>query len=423
MSPIKIDKARDWSLRTPCAVFYGVLASNLRDVIDPSISTACTDGKVIRWNPDFVSGLTDEEVRFVLLHEAMHCGLGHFWRLPISTDGNKAGDYAINAILSRIPGTKMPAGGLLDARFSNMAEEEILAAIAQKPEPEQEQEEPEQAEDGGGDFGRPSKNNGQQEAADGQGEDEDGSGQQEAADGQGEPKDGQGEAKDEGGCGGFSEPAPDAPDEEGIQDRWEAAVLQADYVSKSLGQGNAPAEMQRMIDAVKISSVSWKNEMADFVRSQIASRSDWSRSSRRMAGAPVIYPRRKKDRPGLVVFVRDTSGSIDGKILSEFNSHIETAMAETGCAALVIDADAVVCGEYRLEAGDTVPQTAQGGGGTDFRPAFDRAAALAEDGEQIAGLVYLTDLEGTEPDGADFPVLWLCTGSATARTGRTVKIK
>jgi predicted metal-dependent peptidase len=199
--------------------------------------------------------------------------------------------------------------------------------------------------------------------------------------------------------------------------------LQADYVSKSLGQGNAPAEMQRMIDAVKISSVSWKNEMADFVRSQIASRSDWSRSSRRMAGAPVIYPRRKKDRPGLVVFVRDTSGSIDGKILSEFNAHIETAMAETGCSALVLDADAVVCGEYRLEAGDTVPQTAQGGGGTDFRPAFDRAAALAEEGETIAGLIYLTDLEGAEPESADFPVLWLCTSNATARTGRTVKIK
>ena len=142
-----------------------------------------------------------------------------------------------------------------------------------------------------------------------------------------------------------------------------------------------------------------------------------------MAGAPVIYPRRKKDRPGLVVFVRDTSGSIDRKILSEFNAHIETAMAETGCSALVIDADAVVCGEHRLEAGDTVPQTAQGGGGTDFRPAFARVAALAEEGEQIAGLVYLTDLEGTEPDSADFPVLWLCTGSATARTGRTVKIK
>jgi predicted metal-dependent peptidase len=410
MNPIKIDKARDWALRTPCAVFYGVLASNLRDVMDATIPTACTDGKVIRWNPEFVAGLTDEEVRFVLLHEAMHCGLGHFWRLPISTDGNKAGDYAINSILSRIAGTKMPAGGLLDARFANMAEEEILAAIAQKPQPDEDE-----GEDG--DEGE------QGQAEDGQGQAEGADGQQEAADGPGEPQEGQGEAEDEGGCGGFSEPAPDAPNEEGMQDRWEAAVLQADYVSKSLGQGNAPAEMQRMIDAVKISSVSWKNEMADFVRSQIASRSDWSRSSRRMAGAPVIYPRRKKDRPGLVVFVRDTSGSIDGKILSEFNAHIETAMSETGCSALVIDADAVVCGEYRLEAGDTVPQTAQGGGGTDFRPAFDRAASLAEDGETIAGLVYLTDLEGAEPDSADFPVLWLCTGNATARTGRTVKIK
>lgn len=380
---IKIDKARDWSLRTPAAIFYGVLASNLRDVSDSSIPTACTDGKMIRWNEKFLSALTDEEVRFVLLHEAMHCGLGHFWRLPVNADGNRAGDYAINMILHKIPGLKMPSGGLLDARFDGMAEEEILSVLLRE---------------------KKKQNDGQKKD------------QQQ----QSEPKNGQ--QADEGGCGGFTEAAEDVGEEE-MQEKWEGAVMQADFVSKTLGQGSAPGEMQRMIDAVKIQSVSWKNEMADFIRSSVSCRSDWSRSSRRMATASVIHPRRKKDAPATVVFVRDTSGSVDGTVLSEFNAHIETAIAETGCPAVVIDADADILAEYSIQPGDEIPQQAKGGGGTDFRPAFVRVAEMADAGEQIAGVVYLTDLDGPQPDSSEFPTLWLSTTGKKAATGRTVHIK
>ena len=69
--PIAIDRARWWTLSNPATVFYGSLATHLVDVLDESIPTAATDGKRILWNPDFVARLTDEEVRFVLLHEAL----------------------------------------------------------------------------------------------------------------------------------------------------------------------------------------------------------------------------------------------------------------------------------------------------------------------------------------------------------------
>jgi hypothetical protein len=42
--------------------------------------------------------------------------------------------------------------------------------------------------------------------------------------------------------------------------------------------------------------------------------------------------------------------------------------------------------------------------------------------EGIAGIVYLTDLEGPEPDETDVPTLWLSTTTKVAQTGRTVAI-
>lgn len=393
--PIAIDRARDWALRSPHAVFYGVLASNLADVMDDTIATACTDGKVIRWSPKFVASLTEEEVRFVLLHETLHCAQGHFWRLPANQDGNIAGDYAINATLAKVAGIKAPAGALLDAKFADMAEEEILSALA-KPEPEDEQ-------------GQPNDDKGE-----GQGEGQ----------GQGEPQKGQGQPDaDAGGCGSFCEPAPDAPEaKQTMAEKWQGAIMQADFVAKSTGAGSAPADMQRLIDAARVTSPDWKQEMADFVKSAVSQRNDWSRSARRMATAPCIYPRRRADQVGQIVFVRDTSGSVDGAVLNAFNALIESAMADTSCSAIVIDADASVRAEYRLAAGDAVPATAKGGGGTAFQPAFDRIAGIIEAGDAVAGVVYLTDLEGPQADACDLPVLWLCTTSNVADFGRTVKV-
>jgi predicted metal-dependent peptidase len=399
-APISIDKARDWALRTPHAVFYGVLASNLRDIMDTSIQTAATDGKVIKWNPDFIARLSDEEVRGVLLHETMHCALSHFWRLPITRKGNVAGDYAINSILTKIPGLKLPAGCLLDAKFDGMAEEEILAALAQKKQEEEKEGE------------------GDKQDSPAEGQDKPAKGDK----GDGEGQDSQGQ--DEGGCGAFEAPAPDAPDaKQTLAEKWEGAILQADYVAKSSGAGDAPAEMQRIIDAVRVISPAWKQEMAEFIKSAVSSRNDWSRSTRRMATARVIYPRKRVDGMETVVFVRDTSGSIDGQILNEFNALVESALADTECSAVIIDADASVNAEYRLARGETVPQTAKGGGGTDFRPAFNRIAEMVEAGEQVAGVVYLTDLEGPQPDSVEVPTLWLCTTENKARTGRTVRVK
>ena len=140
-----IDKARYWALTTPTAAFYGSLAGNLSDVIADRVPTAATDGTRIIWNPTWVATLTEQEVRFVLLHETLHCAHNHFDRLPHTEEGNVAGDYAINATLEKIAGITMPKGGLRDVKYDDMAEEEILTALRKQPKPQQGQKSPRQA--------------------------------------------------------------------------------------------------------------------------------------------------------------------------------------------------------------------------------------------------------------------------------------
>jgi predicted metal-dependent peptidase len=396
---LRIDRARWWALSSPAAVFYGALATHLVDVIDESVKTAETDGKRIIWNPTFVAGLTDEELRFVLIHEVLHCAHGHLWRLPPTPQANRAGDYAINRVLQGIAGIAMPAGCLLDPRFDDLSEEEILAALGREAQPQPGNGKPSPGAGGGKPQPQPGK---------------------------GQPDDEQTDSSDPGGCGGFT--APDkTPNPQGktLAEKWEQAVIQAEFTAKTLGKGNAPADLKRILDRIRATEVDWKREVADFARNTISASADWSRSTRRMATAPVIYPRRKRDRVGCLLVVRDTSGSIDNKLCAEFSAQVTQVIADLQCRAIVLDVDTRLHAEYRLEPGDECPSNARGGGGTAFTPAFDRLAELQDEGEDIAGVLYLTDLDGEFPDNPpDVPTLWVAYGTTRAAPfGRTLHVK
>jgi len=425
----RIAKARVWAMESTNrdVVFYGAAACNLADVLDESTPTASTNGRVIKWGPDFVRGLYangalrgDCRLRFVLLHEVLHCAHGHFWRLPLTDEGNVAGDYAINRVLRGLPGIEAPEGALDDRKYDGLSEEEILKALRQQPQPQQ-----------GGNPG-PQGDEGDDDGAPQDGDGDEGEGQDTPGDGKPGKSQGNGPGKpaDKGGCGGFEAPADDKPAAgdgkpgETLKDEWDRNVTQAAQTAQALAQGNLPAAAKRLLDRVAAKArPDWRAETAEFVRASISSVPDWSRQARRTATAPVIYPRRKRDDLGAVVFVRDTSGSISPAQVAAFNSHVANVIADTGCSAIVLDADAAVQAEYRLSPGDELPARAEGGGGTDFRPAFARVDELVAEGERIAGVVYLTDLMGRHPDTApDLPVLWAATTDRTAPSGRTVRI-
>src|SRR5258706_1730907 len=137
------------------------------------VKPAATDEKCIRWTPDFAGKLTDEEIRFILLHETLHCAHQHLWRLPHDQNGNVAGDYCINRTLAAIEGMSMPKGGLdCPPEFDGLAEEEIYARL-----PPSEGEENEQGS-ACGDFTAPADD--AEEPGDQPGDGSDGAGDQDS---------------------------------------------------------------------------------------------------------------------------------------------------------------------------------------------------------------------------------------------------
>jgi predicted metal-dependent peptidase len=395
----RIDRARWWALRNE--PFYGSLAMRLPDVIDPSTETAHTNGREIAWNPAFVEKLTDEELRFVLLHETLHCAHQHMWRLPADERGNVAGDHEINLTLQAIQGVSMPEGGLADPQYRDMACEEILGSL---PEPE------------------PGDSGGEGDGGDGQ-------------PGKGQSQSGAGQPGKPDPCGSFGPPSADPSGEsqgdaaaeaqasQELRDAWDGAVIQAAQAAQAMGVGTIPGDLQRILDKIRHQSIDWRREMADFVKDAMSTRNDWSRSSRRHAWQPVIYPRKRADELGKVVFVRDTSGSVNDRQLSAYSALITECIAETGCTGVLIDADARIRAEYELSSYEPCPLTAKGGGGTDFRPVFDRVDELVAMGDHVAGIVYITDLQGPAPVTSEIPTLWLATTDLTGPFGRTVKIE
>ena len=414
---MKLDRARWWLLtQKEDLIFYSQLVMGLDDAIGDSIvdgngetqkvEKAKTDCKKIVWNPEYLASLTDEQVRGALIEMALHPALGHPWRLPVNGKSNKAGDIEINMILNKVkekgvfidlPPNHVPFDG-----YDNKVYEEIYHLL---------EDEPSQNKNPGSDSGDSGDEDGPGDFTDPEGQKND------------DDEDGKGEGK-----GGNKSDGDGSGKQDSTRDQWERRVIQAGMAAKATSQGDLPADLQRMLNDRLALKIDWRQETANFIKNCLSTKNDYTRAARRHAWQSVIYPRKKRDNVSLVVFIRDTSGSVSDEICAFFNSHIEQCLDEMGCQGIVLDCDAAVHAEYVVGNGMPVPKRAKGGGGTDFRPAFERIKEIIERGEQLAGIVYLTDLYGDFPQPSEVPdslnVLWLSvTKDLQAPFGRTVYVE
>ena len=103
---------------------------------DRSVSTACTDGRRIHYNPDFMGKLTTPERRFVLMHELMHILLMHPVRAG-SRDPelyNVAADIVVNDICVRLApklGMEQIKGGIYATVRPDQSAEDIYGLLQQ----------------------------------------------------------------------------------------------------------------------------------------------------------------------------------------------------------------------------------------------------------------------------------------------------
>ena len=103
--------------------------------IDDTIDTARTNGKDVRYSPDYLATLLDKEVRGLILHEAGHKAYQHLilWQALYKEDperANKACDYVLNIGIHDLDpyenDIKLPEGALLDFKYRGMDSKQIF---------------------------------------------------------------------------------------------------------------------------------------------------------------------------------------------------------------------------------------------------------------------------------------------------------
>jgi predicted metal-dependent peptidase len=100
----------------------------------PVKTAAVINQKAIYFNQEFVEGLRDDEVVFLLAHELLHCILNHFDR-SISLENynqhlwNIACDYTVNRLLVKHKIGYKIQGALYDSKYDEMTSEQIYADL------------------------------------------------------------------------------------------------------------------------------------------------------------------------------------------------------------------------------------------------------------------------------------------------------
>lgn len=91
--------------------FVGAIALGMPHDFQEGVGTACTNGKRVLYDPNFVSDLTDDELKFLVAHECMHPMLEHNFRRQ-SRDPKKwnMACVSVDSPVLMADGTEKPAG-------------------------------------------------------------------------------------------------------------------------------------------------------------------------------------------------------------------------------------------------------------------------------------------------------------------------
>lgn len=349
--------------------FIGSVAINMPFELDEATETAATNGKRVKFNPKFIEGLTDEELKFLVAHECLHPMLEHNYRRNGRSPmrWNKACDYVINHLLDQEKIGKFIQGGCLDSSIYNAGNGTSDGIFNILPE------------DGG---------NGGGDGPGGAGND--------LEDGEGSPAEQQQEAAE-----------------------WKVKVAQAAQAAKMMGK--LSANMQRFVDEVLQPKVDWRDVLRRFVQKAKTDERTFARPNRRFLSQGLYLPSVTGEVLGEIVIAVDCSGSIGQREINEFATEVKSLKEDGNPSALhVVYFDSEVSHYEYFGRDDEVHIEAHGGGGTAFSPIFKY---LDDNAIVPVACVVLTDLccddFGNVPD---YPVLWVSNHSDKAPWGEVVKM-
>jgi len=370
----------------------GVMMIGERTITDdPTIPTACTNGRDESYDRKFVASLNDAELRFLVLHEVYHKLFKHLhiWRHLYDEDpdlANKANDYVINIKIADdnedgfATMTGVLAEGCLDERFRGMDSAQVYNLLRD----EQDGDSP-----GNGSDSLP---NGQQPF-------------------------------DEHDWDGAQELTADEQRE--LARELDEAIRQGALVAGKLGSGG-----DRDLEELLQPQVNWREVLREFISTTCTGNdySTWQRPNRRFVSSGHYLPSGISEQIGELVIAIDTSGSIGQVELTAFLSEVkgicDTVHPE---AVRLLYWDTKICQDEKYDThqlDDLVKSTKpKGGGGTDVVcvPQY-----LTEHGVKPQAVIVLTDgyLGGSWGQWS-CPVLWCILDNERANpdVGTRVNIK
>lgn len=340
------------------------------------VPTLGTDYKTLEYNPKFVESLTLQEVVAVLLHEVFHCVFLHpgrvdrnfsegknlfVWKMALEQVTNAEVIQVTNGKGYSLPGKPvdprkivqgyMGTGYVYTPDFKDLNEIEVYNELMK--------------------FYN-----------------------EQSCDGAGSSLILTGDVKDSGNLSA-----------EETQEAIEKAIA---TIKKMQKHGLTSSKLERLLKHLTTSRIPWKRVLASFVSRVVEGHDEFSfckPNVKHPLADEIIIPdtiSRHVDEPVVVV---DTSGSIDNKTLREFASGIVAMLKGVVESAVVITTDAEVHEVVKVSSIQDILNGIKfcGGGGTDFRPVFDKI-------KKCDFMVFFTDGYATYPSQAPrYPVLWIMT--------------
>jgi predicted metal-dependent peptidase len=400
-------KARLTKARTQLILdkpFLGNLVLRLPLVAaDSWCKTSATDAKSFYYNPEFIDSLNNHQIKFVLIHEALHCALTHFARRGNRTKHkwDLACDFAINPLLVK-EGFHPPIDVPIFQQYSGMIAEEIYPMIDDNlnQEPMDQHLYDDQANDD-------SKQS-------------DGGMREDQLQQEPEPESKANEGNQGGASSLAKQPAILRPDEiEKLASEWQKNLASSAQLAQQAGK--LDGEFAKLIDFFLQPQVSWQALLAQYMSTFARDDFSYSRPSRRTGEA--ILPALKSHQIDIIVAI-DTSGSISQEEVNEFVSEVSAIKSNLRASITLLACDDKLCehSPWRFEAWDELqfPAALGGGKGTNFNPVFDYIDAQDSACDVV---IYFTDAKGVFPKvEPNYPVMWLIKGKEHTPWGTRIQL-
>jgi len=365
-------------------------------IISDKVDTARTDGRNVEYGRAFVDSISDKQLAFLVIHEAMHKAYRHMmvWKNIAKENArlaNMAMDYVINLQIQdydpQRTTVEMPKDysgkplGLIDEKYRGMDTMQVYQILKKE------------CTGGGGKGGDKGKGDGQPDNS---------------SDGRGEPY--EFDEHDWEGASDLSE-----EDEQELGKEIDHALREGAILAGKM-KGNVPRGIEELLHP----KVDWKEALRDFVKAHTKGldESTWRRPNRRYLGVDIIMPSTIGFKAERISIGTDTSGSIGGEILGRFLGEAKLICDDVEPEIIDMMYWDTHVARHEIYAGAEVSNFVNstkpaGGGGTDpdCVPNF-----LLKKGIKPQCIVMLTDgvffcHETTKWDELGVPVLWCVVGN------------